>query len=133
MNKTQNELRLLPRYFSKISFGMILATICFVLLTVSETITFDKEIAKTISKSLFLISLLIIALTKNKIEDELTIVIRLKALAASFIWGVLVVIIDSLINLISDGSFLSNKGVTELLLSMFLFYFLMVFIYKRNR
>jgi len=133
MNKNQIELRLLPKYFKKIAFGIMLATLCFILLFVSEIITTDKEVTKTISKSLFLISLLILSMTKNKIEDELTLVIRLKAFAASFIFGVLIVIIDPFINLLFEGAFLLNKGVTELLISMLLVYFSMVFIMKRNR
>jgi hypothetical protein len=75
----------------------------------------------------------LLALTRNKIEDELTLRIRLKAFAASFIYGVVIVIIEPLINLLFDGSFLSDKGVIELLISMFFFYFIMMFIMKKNR
>lgn len=133
MNKIQKDLQLLPVYFKKIALGIIIASILFMVLSISKTLTFDKELIKIISKSSFLISLLLLALTRNKIEDELTLKIRLKAFAASFIYGVVIVIVEPFINLLFDGSFLSDKGVTELLMSMFFFYFLMMFIMKKNR
>jgi hypothetical protein len=133
MNKIQQDLRLLPLNFRKVAYGLILLSGLLVILSISKTLTIDQEIVKTISKSTFLISLLLLALTRNKIEDELTLRIRLKAFAASFIYGVVIVIIEPLINLLFDGSFLSDKGVIELLISMFFFYFIMMFIMKKNR
>ena len=133
MDKSQFELRLLPIYFKTVALGIMLVTFCFSLLSVFEIITFDKEVAKTISKSVFLIALLILAISKNKIEDELTLVIRLKAFTASFIFGVLIVIIDPIINLFFEGMLLLDKGVTELLIGMLLYYFFMFFLMKRNK
>ncbi|MGB1284793.1 MAG: hypothetical protein ACPG44_10090, partial [Polaribacter sp.] len=88
---------------------------------------------KTVAKTGFLISLLLLVITRNKIEDELTLRIRLKAFAASFIYGVATVIVESFISLLFGNIFLTDKGVTELLISMFLFYFIMIFIMKKNR
>ncbi|MFA7115851.1 MAG: hypothetical protein WC140_01260 [Bacteroidales bacterium] len=133
MNKTQKDLRLLPTNFKKVAFGIMLLSALFVILYIFKIITIDKDMVKTISKSGFLISLLLLVITRNKIEDELTLKIRLKAFSASSIYGVGVVILEPFINLLFDGSFLSDMGVTELLISMFFFYFIMMFIMKKNR
>ncbi|NVN96485.1 MAG: hypothetical protein HXX18_14510 [Bacteroidetes bacterium] len=133
MNKIQQDLRLLPRNFKKVAFGIMLISGLLVVLYILKVLTIDKEIVKTIAKSGFLISLLLLVITRNKIEDELTLRIKLKALSASFIYGVVIVILEPFINLLFDGSFLQDKGVTELLISMFFFYFLMIFIMKKNR
>ena len=133
MNKIQQDLNLLPINFKKVAFGIMLISALLVVLSISKSLPIDKEIIKTVAKSGFLISLLLLVITRNKIEDELTLRIRLKAFAASFIFGVVMVIIEPFINLLFDGNLLSDKGVTELLISMFLFYFIMVFIMKKNR
>jgi len=133
MNKIQKDLLLLPVLFKKIAFGIMVLCVLFVVLSLSKVLTIEKGVVKTITSSGLLMSLLLLAITRNKTEDERTLRIRLQAFAASFIYGVGVVIIEPFINLLFDNNFLSDKGVTELLISMFLFYFLMVFIMKRNR
>ncbi|MDD4149650.1 MAG: hypothetical protein PHE33_06440 [Bacteroidales bacterium] len=133
MNKTQKDLNLLPPVFKKIAYGIMFLTILFAILSIVKVLAIDKHIAKTISMSFFLIALLLLAITRSKIEDELTLRIRLKAFAASFIYGVAFVIITPFINLLFDGSFLLDVGVEQLLISMFLFYFMMMFIMKRSR
>lgn len=133
MNKIQKDLKLLPSNFKTIAFVLMFISILFITLSKSEVITIDKEMIKTISKSGFLISLLLLALTKSKIEDELTLKIRLKAFAASFIYGVVIVIVEPFVNLLFGDNFLSDMGVTELLITMFLYYFIMMFLMKKNR
>lgn len=133
MNKIQQDLHLLPRYFKKVAFGIMLFSALLVVLTILKVLPIDKEIIKTIAKSGFLISLLLLVITRNKIEDELTLRIRLKAFAVSFIYGVVSVILEPFKNLLFGDSFLSDKGVTELLISMIFFYFLMMFKMKKNR
>lgn len=133
MNKIQQDLRLLPGYFKKVAFGIMLFSALLVVLSTLKVLTIDKEIVKTIVKSVFLISLLLLVITRNKIEDELTLKIRLKAFAFSFIYGVIIVIIEPFIYLLFGDSFLSDKGVTELLISMFFCYFIMMFLMKKNR
>ena len=133
MNKVQQDLRILPTNFKIAAYRIMFLCGLFVALSISKILAIDKEIVKTISKSVFLISLLLLALTRDKIEDELTLRIRLKAFTASFIYGVGIVIMEPFINLLFDGSFLSDKGVAELLITMFFFYFAMMFLMKKNR
>jgi hypothetical protein len=133
MNNNQKDLSLIPPVFKKIAYGIMFLTVLFLILSITKVLTIDKEIGKTISKSGFLISLLLLAITRSKIEDELTLRIRLKAFTASFIYGVGIVIIYPFINLLFDGTFLLDIGVEQLLISMFFFYFVMMFIMKRSR
>jgi len=133
MNKIQKDLWLLPANFKKIAFGIMLLSVLFVILAISKVLTIDREIVKTISESTILISLLLLALTKNKIEDEMTLRIRLKAFAASFIYGAVIVVVEPFLNLLFGDRFLFEKNTVELLISMFLFYFIMMFLMKKSR
>ncbi|TVQ87940.1 MAG: hypothetical protein EA393_09835 [Bacteroidetes bacterium] len=133
MNKSQNDLRLLPAIFKKIGFTILLLSVLWAALSVSKILSIDKGLAGTLFESGILISLLLLALTRNKTEDELTLKIRLKALAGSFIYGVVFVIFEPLISLLFGGNFLFDIGATQLLISMFLFYFIMLYIMKKNR
>ena len=133
MNKTQQDLRLLPRTFKKVAFGIMSVSALLVVFSIFKVLPIDKEVVKTIAKSGFLISLLLLVISRNKIEDELTLRIRLQAFAASFIYGVVIIIVEPFISMLLGDSFLSDRGVTELLISMFFFYFLMMFLMKKNR
>lgn len=133
MNKSQNDLRLLPAFFKKIGFTIFLLSVLWAVLSISKIIAIDKDFAKTIFQTGVLTSLLLLAFSRDKTEDELTLKIRLKALAASFIYGVGIVIFEPLINLLFGDSFVVHIGVQQLFISMFLFYFIMLYIMKRNR
>lgn len=133
MNENRKDLNLLPTIFKKVALGILLLTVLFMVLALSKNLSIEGEIAKTISKTGFLISLLIFALTKNKIEDELTFKIRLSAFAGSFIVGVLYIIVEPFVNLLFGDSFMSDKGATGLLINMFLFYFLIFYSRLKKR
>ena len=134
MNKTQHNLRLLPPKFKKIAFGLMALSILILPLHLNEFVFIEKEVAKTLLSSGMLLSFLLLALTRDKVEDELTLIIRMKALAASFIYGVGYVVLRPFVNLLFDGKFISEDMGTEgLLISMFLFYFGMLWFMKKNR
>ena len=133
MHNNHQDLRLLPVHFKKVAFGIIILSVLFIALTISKVIPVDNGIVKTISKTGFLVSLLLLALTKNKIEDELTSKIRLKAFASSFVFGVVYVIVEPFVSLLFKDGFLSGKGVTEVLIMMFLFYFMSFYYMLKKR
>lgn len=124
MTEYNQDLRLLPIYFKKIAFGIMISIALLIVLTKSKTLPIDKSFLVTISKTGILVSLLLLALTKNKIEDELTSRIRLNAFASSFISGVLYVIVEPFVSLLFKDGFVSDRGVTEILITMFLVYFM---------
>lgn len=133
MKAQQKDLRLLPHYYKKIAISLILIAILIILLFQVEILTIEKHFVKLMAENILLIALLILALTKDKIEDELTLKLRMQSFAGSFIYGVLTVIVFPYTGfLFKDNSF-SEKGSYELILSMLLFYFIIFFIAKRKR
>ncbi len=133
MGKNQLDLPLLPTPYRKIALGLLILSVLFVVVTKTEMLLIDRGTVKTISMTGILVSLLVLALTKNKIEDELTSRIRLRAFAGSFIFGVGYTIVWPYVNIIFRDSFFSEKGSTELLLAMFIFYFLICYFMLKKR
>lgn len=133
MNNLQQDLRLLPRSYKKVAWVILSLAVLLVVLVITNVLSIDKDIAKVALKIGVLISLLILALSKSKVEDELTSRIRLKAFSATFIFGVAVEIFHPFVNLLFGDGFVFEHGVTELLLQMFIFYFLFFHYLMRNR
>jgi hypothetical protein len=133
MANNQQDLRLLPAPFKKVAFGLMTLSILLIILAASKLLSLDKEIDMTIAKIGLLISLLMLALTKNKVEDELTIKLRLKALASSFIFGTVYVIAIPLVNLLLNETYFTDKGATEVIIAMLLYYFLIFYTMLKKR
>lgn len=123
MKNNHSEIRLLPLYYKKVALIILSLTIIFVILSITKAISIEKEIAKTIATIGILIACLLFALTKNKEEDELTLIIRFKALAGAFIFGTLYTVITPFINLFSGDDFQLNLKVSQILIMMFGMYF----------
>ena len=126
------ELHLLPNYFKKMAGGLFIAIFLFALLHITKVIPIDDDIGKLVLENGILLCLLMPAITKDKIEDELTVNIRMQAFAAGFIFGVLMVIIYPLINIIIEGAYKADYGSFQLLLTM-LFFFHAVYIYGKKK
>ena len=133
MHKKQVNLKLFPNYFKKISIGLLVITILIFILNKSAVLSFDKELIKEITKVGLLVSLSMLALTKDKEEDELTIMIRMNSYAISFIIGVLLLIFQPFANLLFDNSFSSDMSAFQLIITMLFLYFLSFSSYKKNR
>ncbi len=124
MERNQLHLRLLPTNFKKIGYGILVLSVLFVFLFKLNLLKVDQEIVWVISKIGILISLLILAITRNKIEDELTFRIRVQAIGRSFIFGVLYVIFNLLLKLQFSEHFVLDDSAVGILLLMFIFYFI---------
>ncbi len=133
MNKKQVNLKLFPNYFKKISIGLLTFTILIFVLNKSSVLDFDKELIKEIIKIGLLVSLSMLALTKDKEEDELTIKIRMNSYAMSFLFGVSFLIFQPFVNLLFDNSFSSDMSAFQLAITMLFLYFLSFSSYKKNR
>ena len=131
MKKLEKNLKLLPNYYRKIGFALVGIVIIIIILSITKIIVAEDELLKSISGSILLIAFLLIALASNKIEDELTIIIRLRAFAVAFIMGVIWTATDPLVNLMFEGQFFTNLGAIGLLNTMFVVYFITVF-FKKN-
>ncbi len=105
-------LNLLPNYFKKIGLGFILASVVFVVSVKISGIhptAEKKEMMKTISRDVVLLGMMFIAFSKEKDEDELTMLIRMKALASAFVYIVIFKIVSDVFGII-DQELIENMN-----------------------
>jgi len=133
MKKKQANLKLFPNYFKKIAFGLLAFSILILVLNKNSILGFDKELIKELLKVGILVSLSMLALTKDKEEDELTIKIRMNSYASSFLFGVIFYIVQPFMNLLFGKPFLFDKDAFQLIITMLFVYFLSFFSSKKNR
>ena len=124
MATKQNELRLLPFAFKKIAIGAILLIGLFLLLALSNILPVNKDVAKTIFKIGVPLALLVLTLTRNKVEDELTLHIRVKAFAYTFVFGVIFVTLRTIADTLFPDDSITKMGLTDFLVLMFVDYFI---------
>ncbi len=124
MEGNQFRLRLLPNYYKRIGYVILVLSVLFISLFKLKILIIDQEIVWLISKIGVLISLLILAFTRNKIEDELTYKIRVQAIGRSFVFGVLYVIFNLFLKLQFPEHSVLDDGAVGILLLMFIFYFI---------
>ncbi|WP_226389115.1 hypothetical protein [Penaeicola halotolerans] len=132
MTTKQKDLNLLPAKFKKLAYSILGLSIIVTVLSISGIVGLDKAVTKEIFISSLLLSLTLLAITKDKDEDELTIKLRFKAYTAAFLFGSVSVIIEPVINLVFESSS-SYKDVFALLISMHIVYFFMYYILKKSR
>lgn len=133
MKRIHNQPNFLPRYFRIIGFAFVVMSIILFVLEVAEFIKFDKEVFQKIDGSILLFGFLLIALTKDKIEDEFTLNIRLQAFTTTFLMGVLMTIFDPYFNLLLIGEFQSERGTMGTFIFLFSFYFFLKYKLKDSR
>ena len=123
-------LNLLPNYFKKIGLGFILASVVFVVSVKISGIhptAEKKEMMKTIFWDILIIGMLFIAFSKEKDEDELNMLIRMKALASAFFYIVILKIVNDIFNLIDHEPF---NNFDSYFFQMMMWYF---FIYYSSK
>ena len=89
----------LPNKFKVIGFGIFIISLLFILASpfILENYEYNGLLDK-VTKSALLLGLLAISISKEKVEDELIIILRMKSYSYAFIGGVLYVIIMPFIN-----------------------------------
>jgi hypothetical protein len=132
---TKNEIGLLPNYFKKIGIVIIILAFASMIVIKAMNIETDqarKEIFKIFAMNFVILGLLFVAWAKDKIEDEMTVYVRLKSMAFTFSWAVLYVIIKPLIDLILQGS-IGDLSSQQLVMTMLSVYLVMYFFKKKDR
>jgi hypothetical protein len=125
---------LLPVYFRKIGFfiiplAVIIPIIVLKIMDIEPTHTV-KNILRVCCLDIAILGLLFISLSKEKIEDEMTIY-QLKSMAFAFMWVTTYVILEPLFYLLVDERHkISGQRVV---ISMLLVYLLMFYYQKRTR
>ncbi len=128
----ENELRLFPYQYKK--YFIIVMAIAFIIVIFDGFgVLTDHDFLGQIVMNVLLVCLLALSLSRDKEEDELTMKLRLKAIASTFILGVSLVIVDPYINLLFDGDFRITKEADGLLLTMMIYYFFIFYSLKKRR
>ncbi len=126
---------LLPGYFKMIGIGiMILAfavAISFKSMNVALGIE-QKELLRELTMNAFILGLLFLVTSRDKVEDELTLLIRLKSMSWTFVWAVFLVIVTPIIDLLFDDAIEPLSG-QQVVGSMLCGYLIMYNWQKRNR
>ena len=133
--KYTKEPVLLPGYFKIIGTGiMILAfavAISFKSMNVAMGIE-QKELLRELTMNAFILGLLFLASSRDKVEDELILLIRLKSMSWTFVWAVFLVIVTPIIDLLFDDAIEPLSG-QQVVGSMLCGYLIMYNWQKRNR
>ncbi len=135
--KRENIINLFPNYFKKIGITLMLVglipagIISQVDLTLVKVI--PKDVVKLITIDLFLLGLLFVAWAKDKVEDEMTMLMRLKAIEWTFMWAVLFVIIEPIFNRIFQSDVLENMNGKALVVCMLVVYLTQYYYQKKAR
>lgn len=90
--------RRLPNSWKKVGWGILFLSLALILL--NRFLEIDHLLFKSILKKTMLIGLLIVTISKEKIEDERVETLRSKAFSFAFIVGVAWVLVQPLLNYI---------------------------------
>ncbi|MCY2686775.1 hypothetical protein [Salinimicrobium sp. TH3] len=125
--------KLLPNYSKKIALTIGLISIFTLILIFSlgsNIKEIDPTILEWIFKNIFLVSLLVLVFSKEKKESLKINNIRLQQTRDALGFGVVVIVLDSLSEIIFwDGDFEMKSGFT--IMVMVLLYYLIFFTYKK--
>jgi hypothetical protein len=131
----KDKIWLFPNYFKRIGLVVIIFPIIAIIIIKVFGIEFtqtQREILKIFSMNFLDLGLLFVAFSKDKIEDELIIQIRFKAMAISFIFAAAYSIMNPLTYLIFNDP-IKELSSQQLVGSMLLFYLIWFYLLKRNR
>jgi len=125
----------LPRFFKKI--GFIVIVLAFVPPVVVKSMNLhmlqsQKDLFRLFTFNVFILGLLFIALSKDKVEDEMIFDIRLKSMAFSFISVVFYVIIHPLSDLLFKVPIQDVTG-QDAVITMLFSYLIMFYLQKIGR
>ncbi|MGB5363562.1 MAG: hypothetical protein WBN17_09690 [Aureibaculum sp.] len=124
LKKIQNYQYLLPNKYKKV--GVVLLLISLLTLITRKYLLDDGELVRQIAKKGMLLSLLLITMSKEKIEDELIIKLRGQAFAFAFVAGVIYTLIQPLINYVVALVVRPEKAVFDGLEDFIILWFMMV-------
>ena len=124
LKKLQN-LKLLPNRVKGIS--IIMVAISLVLLIAGKFLFADYHTLRLLIKNLLLVSLLLVSISRDKVEDELILQLRVQSYAFAFITGVVYAMVQPFANLLVE-SLINNEAATfaELSVTQVLFFMLLV-------
>ena len=109
MTYQPNKIGFLPNYFQKIAAGLFVLSI--IALFIMKSYFKLGDLSEQITGNIIMISFVIYMLAAQKIEDELTIKLRMRAWSVSFFAIISYAIIEPYINfLLGDGFVFDSSG-----------------------
>jgi hypothetical protein len=126
---------LLPGYFKMIGIGIMILAFAVAISFKSMNVEMgmdQKELLRELTMNGFILGLLFLASARDKVEDELTLLIRLKSMSWTFVWAVFLVIVTPIIDLLFDDAIEPLSG-QQVVGSMLCGYLIMYNWQKRNR
>jgi hypothetical protein len=130
----KKEYILFPNYFKKIGLLIILLTfvVGIVLKMMNIQLASTKnEIFRMLPLSIIIVGLFLIAWSKDKVEDEMTMYIRLNAIAWTFIWTISYVIFQPIAELIVNNQ-PKNVSGQQIVMTMLIGFIIMFYFLKRR-
>ena len=133
--RSKKEPGLLPLYFKKI--GLLVMILAFIPAIIVKSVNVElvqtqKEIFRVLTLNAFILGLLFVAWSRDKVEDEMTVSIRLKAMSWTFTWAVLYVIITPFIALLFKDLIVRLTGQL-VVMSMLFVYLTIYYLQKLSR
>jgi type IV secretory pathway VirB3-like protein len=123
----------LPVVFKKIGLAIILLSIVFIIAVKLAYVSINvlqHEVFRVISFNAILLGLLLIAISKDKTENETSHAYRLKAFSWTFTWTVLAFIIRPLVDLLAGDAIDVIPGQV-VIMNMLLGYLLLYYSLKK--
>jgi hypothetical protein len=102
----------LPNRYKRV--GIMLAVLAFLALIALRFIDDEPLWTKVLVRNLMLVGLLIVSISKEKIEDEMIASIRMQSYALALIIGVLYSVIQPLVNSVVFAILKSDKSAWEI-------------------
>ena len=137
LKKIQNYQYLLPNHYKKVGIALLIASLTA--LIARKYLFEDVDIVQEIGRKGMLLALLLITLSKEKIEDELITKLRGQAFAAAFIAGVIYTLVQPLINYMvaflikPEKAIYNDLGDFIVLWFMLVMYLTFFYMFKRYR
>ena len=137
LKKIQNYQYLLPNSYKKI--GLVILLLSIIALITRKYLFENVELIREIGRKGMLVGLLIITLSREKIEDELITKLRGQAFAVAFIAGVIYALIQPLVNYLVAMIIRPEKAIYTDLGDFIVLWFMMVmylaffYMFKRYR
>ncbi len=125
--KNHKIIRLLPNYFKWV--GLVIMFLAGVLLIAIQS---PKDTLSIITPRFFLLGLLLISLAKDKTEDEMSMLLRLKAMGFIFILVIGIIIIRPVSDLIWKDT-TPEPSSLHIVLRMLIAYHVVFFFLKKFR
>lgn len=133
--RIKKQLKFLPNYFKKLGVVIIVLSLIPPIIIKSlniEIIQSQRDLLKIITLDLLILGLFLIGMSRDKVEDEMTIDIRLKAMAWTFSWAVIYVILQPFVYLLFKDPVQDLTG-QQVVVSMLFVYMIMFYLQKKGR